>query len=229
MPYPTITPLSLKELSAPAPTVAEQLIGTLLLRILPEQGGETSALLGRVVEAEAYTEDDPASHSYTGRTERSKVMFGSPGHAYVYLIYGMHSCLNVVCGPEGSGEAVLIRALEPLYGFDVMVRNRGLHRSLNKKSEESRERLIRELNRKPATVANGPGKVGAALGVTVARDYGKPLLGESDLILAQRIGLGARCFTARRGTVLRSPRIGIRKNADAPRRFFESGNPAVSA
>ncbi len=243
-----VTPISGSLLTATAPEVAPSLIGALLLRLTPEAGG-TAALVGRIVETEAYTEEDPASHSYRGATERSAVMFGPAGLAYVYLIYGMYSCLNVVCGKDGSGHAVLIRAVEPLAGLEAMRANRTVHRGLASKSAEARERLLHRLQTAPQEIANGPGKVGAAYAVTVQRDYGKELL-SSDLLLAREVTVaeaGAEAgaenagggpdanirsatatYTAYCNHVVTSPRIGIRRNADVPWRFYEEGNPAVS-
>jgi DNA-3-methyladenine glycosylase len=99
---------------------------------------------GPIVEAEAYRHDDPASHAYPGLTRRNAVMFGPPGRLYVYLSYGIHWCVNVVCGPEGVGAGVLIRALEPVHGVDAMRIRRG--------RDDLRE------------LTTGPGRVGQALG-----------------------------------------------------------------
>ncbi|HEX2216940.1 MAG TPA: DNA-3-methyladenine glycosylase [Xanthobacteraceae bacterium] len=133
---------------------------------------------GIIVEAEAYHHTDPAAHSYGGRTARNAVMFGPPGHAYVYRSYGIHWCLNFVCEPEGSASAVLIRALEPTAGLDAMAHRRGV----------SEARLL----------CSGPGKLCEALGVTRALD-GKPLdrppfalyarAGAAELAVGVRVGI----------------------------------------
>jgi DNA-3-methyladenine glycosylase len=107
-------------LDGAAKTVAPRLLGCELERELDGQ-----VVRVRIVETEAYTETDAASHSYRGRTPRTDVMFGPSGHLYVYFTYGMHYCMNIVCGPEGQGAAVLIRAVEPLSGEVVLARNRG--------------------------------------------------------------------------------------------------------
>jgi DNA-3-methyladenine glycosylase len=150
-------------------------------------------LAGRIVETEAYTQDDPASHCFGGVTDRNRAMFGPAGHAYVYISYGMHRCMNVVTGRDGVGEAVLLRAVEPLEGLDEMVRRRNW-----------RGRPLRDL-------CNGPGKLCQAMGIGLEL-YGTYLLGDGPLRLESgRPRKGERVDV--------TPRIGITKAADWPRRF----------
>lgn len=159
---------------------------------------------GRIVEVEAYLgKNDPACHASRGMTPRNEVMFRAPGHCYVYLIYGMYHCVNVVSDPEGIGSAVLIRAVEPLEGVDVMARRRGI-------SEER----IRDL-------ARGPGRLCEAF------DIGKPLSG-SHLVHSETIWLENGPAVAE-NTIGVSGRIGIRQGAEMPLRFFVLGSRFVSA
>jgi DNA-3-methyladenine glycosylase len=139
-----------------APEVAPDLLGKVLVRALSD-GSRISA---RIVEVEAYGPDDPASHAFRGRTRRNAVMFGPPGHLYVYFTYGMHHCLNAVTGRAGEGAAVLIRAAEPLDGVAEMAASRG------------RERLH--------DLCSGPGRLAQALAVDRRHD-GRDLVAGRDV------------------------------------------------
>jgi DNA-3-methyladenine glycosylase len=152
--------------------------------------GVTTA--GRVVETEAYREDDPASHSFRGRTARTAVMFGPPGHLYVYLSYGVHRCVNVVAGPDGCGAAVLIRAVSPTAGLEVMRARRG--------------------GRRDVELTNGPGKVCQALGIQLRHDGTAHTAARGEIRLADD-------GVAPPSRPLVGPRIGISKAVDVPWRF----------
>jgi DNA-3-methyladenine glycosylase len=182
--------------------VARALLGKLLVR-------ETARglLAGRVVETEAYLgEGDLAAHAVAGKTARNSVLWGPPGHAYVYFVYGNHYCLNVSCLPDGVAGCVLFRALEPVSGVAQMTRARGIE--IGRESD-----LIK--------IASGPGRMCEAFGITRLRDNGKNMASEdSDLRLADD-GFRVR-------QVLVTPRVGITKSADEPLRFVIAGNPYVS-
>ena len=179
--------------------VARDLPGMYLFRRI---GGTT--LAGRIVEVEAYLGSrDPASHAYRGMTPRNEVMFRGGGRLYVYFTYGMHFCCNVVAGPPGSGLAVLIRAVEPVAGIDVMTRLR---------SRDGRRRRMHDL-------CSGPGKLCQAFGIT-GSDNGTDLCGDQ-IWLAGR-GTGAK------GRLARSVRIGISRGREFPWRFYLRDNPFVS-
>ncbi|HKF81722.1 MAG TPA: DNA-3-methyladenine glycosylase [Solirubrobacterales bacterium] len=169
--------------------VARELIGCTLLY---EGRG------GIVVETESYEADDPACHAYVGLTERTRVLFGPPGRAYVYLSYGIHSLLNAVAEPEGEAAAVLIRALEPIHGLEEMRARRGGKPDLD--------------------LCSGPGKLTEALGVTLG-DNEADLSREPFLLTAP--GGGPPPIVA-------GPRIGITKAVDRPWRFSAAGSPYVS-
>jgi DNA-3-methyladenine glycosylase len=175
--------------------VARDLLGRLLVRRDP--GG---LLVGRIVECEAYQEDDPASHSYRGRTPRTEVMFGPAGHLYVYFSYGNHWCCNLVTGRTGEGSAVLLRAVEPLVGLDVMATRRGVAA--------------------PRLLCAGPGRLTQAFDITRVENG-------LDVTMDQAVFLsaGTRIPEDRVGT---SPRVGISSARDRPWRFFETGSPFVS-
>jgi DNA-3-methyladenine glycosylase len=194
--------------------VARQLLGKLLAR--REEDG--AFLTGRIVEAEAYLgADDAAAHSAAGKTQRTAVIFGPPGHAYVYFTYGMHYCMNVTCEPEGRAGCVLLRALEPVLGAEDMLRNRKMQiprAARNDKSMSVDARALRLL-------CSGPARLCQALGIDRPRDNGKDLLAlDSDLQLWDD-GYRVKKVTA-------TTRIGITKSADLPLRFYIAGSPYIS-
>jgi DNA-3-methyladenine glycosylase len=186
---------------ASAAVVAPLLLGHWLWRRTPEgvQGGP-------IVEVEAYLAEDPASHSFGGCTRRNQSMFAAGGCAYVYLIYGMHHCVNAVCGPAGCGEAVLLRAIEPVAGLAVMRRRRPVARD-------------RELT-------NGPAKLCAALGIDRQFDGVDLCAATSPMGLAQ--SPSASEFVRERGGVLTGPRIGLSRATTTPLRFYLSESAWVS-
>ena len=167
---------------------------------------ETGTTMGWIVEDEAYLQGDPAAHSYRGETKRNRAMFGPPGHAYVYRIYGLHTCFNVVTGPEGIGEAVLIRALEPAVGIDLMQARRGTD--------------------DPLALASGPGKLTQALKITMDLD-GTSLI-DGPLQVWSPESLPGRRPEGIDGEIVQTTRIGITKAADLPLRFYLKGNRHVS-
>ncbi len=171
--------------------VAHDLIGCALLH---------DGVGGVIVEAESYERGDPACHAYVGLTERTAPLFGSPGHAYVYLSYGVHSCLNFVCQPEGEAAAVLIRALEPRWGVEEMSRRRG--------RDHARE------------LCSGPGKLTEALGIGLQMNQAP--LAEPPFELRDRDD-GWRDVRVATG-----PRIGITRAAELPWRFCAAGSEYLS-
>ena len=187
-------------------TVGRELLGKLLIR----REGRV-LLAGRIVEDEAYLgAEDPAAHAYAGRTPRNAVLFGPPGHAYVYFIYGNHYCLNVSCMPEGNAGGVLLRAMEPVFGLEAMARARRLE--LTDAARPAQLRLI----------SSGPGRMSQALGITRLRDNDKDLTAPaSDLWFADD-GYQPERIAA-------TPRVGITKAVEQPLRFVIAGNPLVSA
>ncbi len=184
--------LKLDYYARPAETVARELLGCVLMH---------DAAAGMIVETEAYLGlEDLAAHASRGRTERNKVLFGPPGYTYVYLIYGIHECLNVSAKPGDVPGCVLIRALEPLSGLAEMYERR-------------------YWNGPPNGLANGPGKLTGALGITRAH-YGLPV-DEGELTIRQ--------WNHRPSFEVEiTPRIGITKCADWPLRFVWRGHPCVS-
>ncbi len=195
--------LLLRSFFVPPPdVVARELLGKLLLR---RWQGEW--LAGRIVETEAYFgTDDPAAHAAAGGTARNSVLFGPPGYAYVYFIYGMHACLNVACEPEGQAGCVLLRALEPIAGLAAMAALRGL-----------------EEGAMPKLLTSGPGRLCRALSITRAGFNGKDMLDPSSELLLTEAEDG---YVP--GPITVTPRIGIRKAAERPLRFLLAGNACVS-
>ena len=176
----------------PAIEVARGLLGKILVH------GKAA---GRIVETEAYLgETDPAAHAFRGRTNRTEVIYGPPGHAYVYFIYGMYECLTLVAEPEGTPGCVLIRALEPLEGIDLM-------------------RARRPAAKKDTDLASGPGRLTLALNITRRENGADVTRGP----LTVRNDSNEADFR-----ILVTPRIGIRQAADWPLRFVIEGNPHAS-
>ena len=192
-------------LENPSDVAAPLLLGCTLTRTIT-LNGEKHKLVARIVETEAYDQDDPASHAFGGPSERNAAMFGPAGHLYVYVSYGMHHCCNVVCGPEGFGSGCLVRAVEPLESVEVM-------RELREAGRAYKHPLkLRDLT-------NGPGKVCAALGIDKGL-YGHDLTVEPLVLDFTPLLPGE--------TIGSSPRVGISKNVDAPKRFFIEENVFVS-
>lgn len=208
-------------LENPSDVAAPLLLGCTLTRTIT-LNGEKHKLVARIVETEAYDQDDPASHAFGGPSERNAAMFGPAGHLYVYVSYGMHHCCNVVCGPEGFGSGCLVRAVEPLEGVEVMRELREAGRAgkahTGRAGKEQAERA-RKHPLKLRDLTNGPGKVCAALGVDKGL-YGHDLTVEPLVLDFAPLLPGE--------TIGRSPRVGISKNIDAPKRFFIEGNEFVS-
>ncbi|HEX4775096.1 MAG TPA: DNA-3-methyladenine glycosylase [Candidatus Saccharimonadales bacterium] len=177
-----------------AEEVAPRLLGCYL-----EHEIDGYKLVGKILETEAYDQTDAASHSYRGQTPRTEVMFGPAGRLYVYFTYGMHYCCNVVCGPVGHGSAVLVRAVEPLAGQDVMRQNRhGLA---------------------DHQLTNGPAKFCQAFGID-KRWNGHDLHQEPFRLIVQP--------KLRQTDVVQTTRVGISQAKDVPWRFYVRGNPYVS-
>jgi len=181
-------------------SAARDLLGCFLVH--REEEGTT---IGRIVENEAYVENDQAAHSYGGVTDRNRVLFGPPGRAYVFFIYGLYCCVNAVTGREGKGEAVLIRALEPADGIGLM---------------EARRKTD-----KLTALCSGPGKLTQALHITM-EDNGLSLT-DSPLQIWSADSI-ARYQPPPGDQVVQTTRIGISKSTDLPLRFYIRGNRFIS-
>jgi len=182
--------------------IARELLGKVLVR---QSAGQF--LAARIVEVEAYLgKNDPASHSAAGYTARTAVLFGPPGYAYVYFIYGNHYCLNVSCERDGKAGGVLFRAVEPLRGIEEMAHARKIE-----------VHGLRDLIR----LTSGPGRMAEAFGITRTRDNGGDLTSPHS-----GLWIGDDGFRAR--NIKTTPRIGITKAADRPLRYILAGNAFVS-
>ena len=189
-------PVSLSIVTASAPILARKLLGKV---IVTDVGQQVTA--GIITEVEAYLGDsDPASHAYRGLTKRNKAMFDVGGTCYVYLSYGMHYCVNVVSGKSGHGEAVLIRAFQPIYNVTTMAKRRGINLSPDQ--------------RPPKNLSNGPGKVSQALGINL-NHYGVDFRGPILKIVDLGIAIPPRSIEV-------TGRIGISKGQELPLRFVVS-------
>ncbi|MGE5460563.1 MAG: DNA-3-methyladenine glycosylase [Solirubrobacterales bacterium] len=180
----------------PSTKVAPDLLGRVLVRILPD-GGRLSAT---IVETEAYGEGDPASHAFRGRTPRNAVMFGPPGHLYVYFTYGMHFCMNVVTESEGRGSAVLLRAAEPLQGHEAMAERRGT-------SEVRR-------------LCSGPARWTQAFGIA-RQENGADLVRGREVYLLEGEPVP-------RSAIRITTRVGVNVGIERPWRFLVAQSPFVS-
>ena len=190
-------------------TVAKELVGC-VLRVM---GGDGREVAGRIVEVEAYGGgDDPASHAAKGRTPRSEIMFGPAGFAYVYIIYGMHHCLNFVTEVDGTAGAVLIRGVEPIAGRELMVDRRGVD------PETARDRDL----------CSGPGRLCQALGIDRGWN-GLPLFSGLDEPAPPGAGQIQLFYgEGSSGGPAATPRIGIRQAADRLHRFIDPGSSCLS-
>ncbi len=158
-------------------------------------------LSGKIVETEAYLEKDPASHSFRGQTTRNSAMFGNPGGAYIYFTYGMHHCFNIVTNKKGIGEAVLIRALEPLKGIELMKQARNTHKIEN--------------------LCSGPGKLVQALNISKDHNGISLIDKNSPLILSNGDNISE-------DNIVKTKRIGISTGIELPHRFYIKDNPFIS-
>lgn len=186
-----------------AESAAKALLGASLTRYINGQ-----KLSGRIVETEAYHQEDAASHSYRGVTPKTEVMFGPAGHAYVYFTYGMHYCMNVVVGKEGYGAAVLIRALEPVTGIEHMAKYR-FNKPLSRFNLDSKEQEL----------TNGPAKLCQALNID--RKLNGHDLSQQPLLLEPADPVPS-------GQITTTTRIDIKDNARAQLRFYITANSYVS-
>lgn len=167
-------------------TIAKSLLSHYLYHKTPE-----GITIGKIIETEAYLKDDPASHAYNGKTKRNAPMFNSPGRAYIYFIYGNHYCFNIVTNQKGIGEAVLIRALQPLKGIELM---------------QQRRKILKKEN-----LCNGPAKLVQAMGIT--KNYNNKNILKGNLKILKNKNKG-------KIKIKTTKRIGIKKGSSLPLRFY---------
>ncbi|HEX9998049.1 MAG TPA: DNA-3-methyladenine glycosylase [Abditibacterium sp.] len=184
-----------------ADIVAPALLGHFLLRRI-----ENEWVGGEIVETEAYLADDPACHAYVRETERNRVMWGQEGRAYVFRIYGSYQCVNAVCRPAGSAEAVLIRAVEPRFGVEIMRQNRVVAKDVE--------------------LSNGPSKLCIAMNIMGAHNGLDLTDAESPLVIAQNPE--RESFLSLRAPTIQTTRIGLTKAADWPLRWILGGSKSIS-
>jgi len=183
--------------------VAPELLNKLLVRRGDDPAAGTDDRVGRIVEVEAYCGGiDPGSHAYRGMTPRNRTMFGPPGGLYVYFTYGMHWCANAVCGDEGEGVAVLLRALAPVDGLDAM-------------------RAVRPRARRDRDLCNGPAKLCQALGLDRAFDGCDLVTGDKGVVVCDD-------GTPPPEAPVRTMRVGLSAGAEHPWRWYVPGDPNVS-
>ncbi len=204
--------------------VAAELLGCVL-----EHDTAEGRVAVQLTEVEAYEGTaDPASHAYRGRTARNAVMFGPPGHAYVYFTYGMHFCVNLVCGPEGTATAVLLRAGRVIEGVPLAAERRLAGRAgvaaPAQRDPAQRDPAQRDLAQRD--LARGPARLCQALGIDRAQDGADVCAAASPLRIRPRpLAAGSGPLPA----VSRGPRVGVSSAADRPWRFWLTGDPTVSA
>jgi DNA-3-methyladenine glycosylase len=196
-----LTPLPRTFYEPAADDVAPHLLGHLLIRNTAD-----GPCGGVIVETEAYLTDDPACHAYLRQTPRNRSMWGPPGHGYIYIIYGYHFCFNAVCRPAGVAEAVLVRAIEPAIGIEIMRSSRTVA--------------------KPQQLTSGPGKLCAAMSIDRAQDGVDLCDAASPLFIARNETVEESHRVL--GPVVTTTRIGITRAADWPLRYYLDGSAFVS-
>lgn len=229
-------PLEKNFFDKPTLKITEELLGKYLVH-------ETKKGIvgGKIVETESYLQNDPASHSFQGETKRNKSMFEKPGTIYVYFIYGIHFALNLVTGKKGVGEAVLIRAIEPIWGLDIMRENRGMTPSLSTRAQSFRPtslnypasrnrssfpvaktkniRIVADVVKEKSNLTNGPGKLTKALGINKTHDRMSIFNSAINIYYPEK---------KEKIVIIKRLRIGIKKEVNKLYRFYINGNLFVS-